>query len=67
MEEFKRINEKLNPILTEELKKNKFSDLGLLYYFASLTKEGLRGFNDKQIEESVIRFIFDKEDADEEI
>ena len=39
MEEFKRINEELNPILTEELRKNEFSDLGLLYYFASLTRD----------------------------
>lgn len=60
MKQFKQINNELNPIIFENIKKNNFGDNVVLFYFAGLIKETLKKMDDRQLNEAIIRFMFDE-------
>lgn len=60
-EQFILLKKELNPIILQVIEENNIGDNPALFYFASLIKETVRKMNDKEIEESVIRFILDGE------
>ena len=60
MKQFKQINNKLNPIIFESIEKNNFGDNVVLFYFAGLIKETLKKMDDRQLNEAIIRFMFDE-------
>ena len=55
------IKEKLNPVILKVIEENDIGDNVALFYFASLIKETVRRMNDKDLEESIIRFILDSD------
>lgn len=60
MKQFKQINNELNPIIFENIEKNNFGDNVVLFYFAGLIKETLKKMDNRQLNESIIRFMFDE-------
>lgn len=56
----------MNPIILQVIEENNIGDNVALFYFASLIKETLKKMNDKDVKESIIRFILDS-DRNEEI
>ena len=60
MKQFKQINNELNPIIFENIEKNNFGDNVVLFYFTRLIKETLKKMDDRQLNEAIIRFMFDE-------
>lgn len=58
--QFKQISNELNPIIYEIIEKNNFGDNVILFYFAGLIKETLKKMDDRQLNEAIIRFMFDE-------
>lgn len=51
----------MSPIILEKVEEHDIGDNVILFYFASLIKETVRKMNNKDLEESIIRFILDSD------
>lgn len=55
------MKKELNPVILQVIQENDIGDNVALFYFASLIKETVRRMDNKDIEESIIRFILDSD------
>lgn len=60
MEQFTKLKDELNPVILEIVEDENIGDNVVLFYFASLIKELLKAMDDREIEEGVLTFMFDK-------
>lgn len=58
--QFSQIRKELNPVIYNIIDEKNFGDTVVLFYFAALIKGVLNKMDDKDIKESVLRFMFDE-------